>query len=186
MSDESHHRDAARDQALIGSRRRAGDLITLPTDRLRLRPIDERDVAPLAALYADPEVVRYLRPLDRAGTRRQVIRFVQEWRDRGCGPFAIIDRSTGGFLGRSGLHYWPDLEETEVGWVLRRDAWGRGYATEAGRASLDWGFREQKLRRVIAIVAIDNHASKAVADRLGMKVLCEDEIFERPVIVYAA
>jgi RimJ/RimL family protein N-acetyltransferase len=162
-----------------------GDPVVLRTDRLLLRPIEERDVEPLASLYADPEVVRYLRPLDTEGTRRQVTTFRREWHERGCGPFAIIDRSTGHFLGRSGLHYWPDLDETEVGWVLRRDVWGRGYATEAGRTSLDWGFREHRLRRIVAIVAVGNSASSAVAGRLGMSVLREDEIFDRPVIVYA-
>ncbi len=53
---------------------------------------------------------------------------------------AVLGRLSGRFLGRVGLKYWPQFDETEVGWVLRRDAWGHGYATEAARACLDWGF----------------------------------------------
>jgi len=99
----------------------------LATERLFLRAIQVTDAPALAAIYADPDVSRFLRSLDQNGTRAQVARFVHEWEERRVGIFAVLERSTGDFIGRSGLHYWPQFDETEVGWVLRR--------TDGGKAS---------------------------------------------------
>lgn len=99
--------------------------------------------------------------------------------------FAVV-QSSGELIGRSGLHYWPQFDETEVGWVLRRDRWGQGLATEAGAASLQWGFSTARLRMITAIVANENGPSRAVASKLGMKPLRPDHIFDRAVTVFAA
>jgi RimJ/RimL family protein N-acetyltransferase len=143
------------------------------------------DTDSLAAVYADPDVVRFLRPLDRKATGQQVVRFTEEWQQRACGVFAVVDAGTGRFLGRSGLHYWPQFDETEVGWVLRRDVWGNGFATEAGAASIQWGFEQHAFALITAIIASDNIASIAVARRLGMTVLREDNIFGQSATVFA-
>lgn len=158
--------------------------VQLRTPRLMLRPITAADVDDLAAVYDHPDVSRFLRPLDRDGTATQVARFVEEWHEHGFGIFAVLDLMFGRFLGRSGLHYWPQFDEVEVGWVMRRDAWGQGYATEAGAASLEWGFTERSLSLVTAIIARGNAASIAVARRLGMSVLREDDIYGTPCFVF--
>lgn len=132
--------------------------VEIVTPRLFLRPISEADALPLAEVYAHPDVSQYIKTLDAVATAQQVSRFVGEWEQHGHGILSIYHRVTGEFLGRSGLHYWPQLDEVEVGWVLRRDVWGQGYATEAGAASLAWGFEEHKLRAIIAIVAKGNAA----------------------------
>lgn len=108
----------------------------------------------------------------------------QEWIDRGHGVFAVLDRETGAFLGRVGLHYWPQFDETEVGWILKREAWGRGYATEAARACVDFGFATLDVPYLTAMIAPANKASLRVAARLGMERLRDDLHFDAPVIVH--
>jgi len=159
--------------------------VQLRTPRLLLRPITDVDVDEMAAVYDDPEVVRFIKPLDRTGTADQVARFVDEWQEHGFGILAVVDAATGRFLGRSGLHYWPQFDEVEVGWVLRRDAWGQGLATEAGAASLAWAFKEHSLSLVTAIIARGNRGSIGVARRLGMSVLREDDIYGTPCFVFS-
>ena len=159
-------------------------MLELHTPRLVLRPVNLVDAEALAGIYADEDVVRYLTPLDATGTAKQVAAFVAEWQERGYGILAVLDRETGEFLGRSGLHYWPQFDEVETGWVLRRDVWGNGYATEAGAASLRWAFDDLGLDLVTAIVATENAASAAVARRLGMQRLRDDVVHDRAVTVW--
>lgn len=159
--------------------------VDLVTTRLLLRPISLAEAPSLAEVYGHPDVSRYIATLDAVATAQQVSRFVEEWEQRGHGVLSIYHRVSGEFLGRSGLHYWPQLDEVEVGWVLRRDVWGKGYATEAGAASLRWGLEELKLSAIIAIVARDNAPSVAVAERLEMSPIRDDHIFGHPVTVFS-
>lgn len=151
----------------------------LVTERLALRGLDSSDFEPYAAICADPEVRRYLgdgRPLDRAGAWREMAVLLGHWRLRGFGQWALIERASGELVGRAGLWQpegWPGLE---VGWVLSRAHWGRGFATEAAGASLDHAFRTLGAGRVISLIHPDNTASVRVAKRLG-------ERYEQPVIL---
>jgi RimJ/RimL family protein N-acetyltransferase len=155
------------------------------TERLLLRPVTVDDAEALAAMYADPEVTRWVHALDLEGTRAQLSRFVGQWATRGIGPFAVVDPDSGEFLGRAGVKYWPEFDFTEVGWVLRRDLWGRGLATEAGRASLDYAFANTDLDKVTAIIAKQNAASIAVAHRLGMAAWRDEVLFDTDCTIYA-
>jgi RimJ/RimL family protein N-acetyltransferase len=123
--------------------------------------------------------------LDLAGTTEQVERFVGAWQERGIGILSVLDAVSGEFLGRAGVKYWPQFDETEAGWVLRRDVWGRGYATEAGRATLRWALIEHGLAEVTAIIADGNAGSVAVARRLGMQPKRRDHIFGVDCTVFA-
>jgi RimJ/RimL family protein N-acetyltransferase len=140
------------------------------TERLCLRGLRSDDLDAYARMYADPEVMRFLengRPLDRAAAFRSMAMHLGHWQLRGYGQWALEDRATGEFVGRAGLwrpEGWPGLE---VGWVLERRAWGRGFATEAGRAAIDYAFRRLGAERVISLIQPDNHASIRVAQRLG-------------------
>jgi RimJ/RimL family protein N-acetyltransferase len=143
---------------------------TLDTARLRLRPWHDDDLEPYAAMCADPEVMRYLGdgvPLSRANAWRSMAMFVGHWQLRGYGTWAVEERDSRVFVGRVGLHRpegWPGLE---VGWMLDRSTWGRGYATEAGRVSLDYAWRALEADHVISLIAPENQASIRVAERLG-------------------
>ena len=151
-----------------------------------LRPLGAGDLDEVVALHADPEVSRFVGPLDRDEAERKLAGNEHEWRERGYGRAAVIERESGRFIGRTGLKWWPQFEETEVGWTLRRDAWGHGYATEAARATIDWAFASFELEYVTAMIEPVNGRSLAVAERLGLKPLRQDELLGRVVTVFAA
>jgi RimJ/RimL family protein N-acetyltransferase len=159
--------------------------VEIETERLLLRPVRVDDVDDLVAMHADPLTRRVFGETARDEVEEWVERSLREWRERGHGRLAIVDRESGTFLGRSGLRFWPEFDEVEVGWVLVPAARGRGVATEAGRASIEWGFRDFALPYVTAMIAPDNDASTAVARRLGMRPLREDRLLGEPVIVHA-
>ena len=145
----------------------------IATDRLLLRQWRDGDRAPFAALNADPEVTRWLRSsLDRAESDALVDRFAADWAELGFGLWALERRSDGRFIGYTGL-WRPRFEAqftpaVEVGWRLARDAWGQGYATEAARASLGFGFDSLGLDQIVSFTVPDNVRSRRVMERLGM------------------
>jgi RimJ/RimL family protein N-acetyltransferase len=143
------------------------------TRRLRLRGWREGDVELMTAIYAEPEVVRYLRPLDLDGTRQQLSRFVDHWKEHGFGLWAVEDRASGRLIGRIGLVHHDDWTETsydaEVGWTLERATWSRGLATEGGAAALRFGFETKGMERIISIAHRENVASQRVMEKLGLK-----------------
>jgi RimJ/RimL family protein N-acetyltransferase len=156
----------------------------IETQRLLLRPIELGDLDEFVALHADPEVTRFIRPLDRAAAKKRLHRDEREWLERGHGLLAMLDLTNGAFLGRCGLKHWPQFDETELGWALRRDAWGQGYATEAGRACAEWGLSEFDLPYLTAMINADNIRSIRVAERLGLTPLRNDVLLGDPVVVY--
>ena len=98
-----------------------------------------------------------------------------QWELRGTGQFALEERATGRFVGRAGLHHpvqddWPGVE---VGWTLHPTVWGRGYATEAGGASLAYAFDVMGAAEVFSVILPDNTRSRAVAGRLGLTLVEE-------------
>ncbi len=157
----------------------------IETERLLMRPVRVEDVDDLVAMHADPMTRRVFGEWTRDQVEDWAERSVREWEERGQGKLSILDRESGTFLGRSGLRFWPQFDETEVGWVLMADARGRGVATEAGRACIEWGFRDFALPYVTAMIAPDNGASTAVARRLGMTPLREDVLHGEPIVVHA-
>jgi RimJ/RimL family protein N-acetyltransferase len=142
----------------------------LETERLLLRPFRESDLDAYAEICGDAEVMRYIgefKPLDRAMAWRSMATHLGHWQLRGYGMWAVEEKATGRMVGRVGLwkpEGWPDLE---VGWMLHRDCWGRGFATEAGRASIDAAFRGLGVDHVISVIHPENAASIRVAERLG-------------------
>src|SRR5689334_18900140 len=156
----------------------------IPTERLLLRPLGLDDLGEIHAMNAMPEVIRTMGVVDRATALARLEANERDWRERGYGPMAVIERATGRFLGRSGLKYWPQFDETEVGWVLRPEAWGQGFATEAGRACVAWGFGTFEFPYLTAMIRPDNTRSIRVAERLGMQPSRADVLLETPVVVY--
>jgi RimJ/RimL family protein N-acetyltransferase len=159
--------------------------VELRTERLILRPVGAADLDALDELHADPVTEKVFGVMTRAEVVEWIARAEGEWAERGHGRVAILGRESGAFLGRTGLKHWPQFEEVEVGWVLHPAARGRGIATEAGRACLEWGFRDLDVDHLTAMIAPDNGPSIAVAERLGMAPLREDLLLGEPVVVYA-
>lgn len=155
------------------------------TERLHFRPLGMEDVDELLALHEDPLVVRFMGTRDRAWFERYIGMVDEEWAERGYSRVAVVERDSGRFVGRSGLKYWPQFEETEVGWALHADARGGGYATEAGAASLGWGFERFEFPYVTANIQPANVASIRVAERLGMEPIRSDRLLGEEMTVYA-
>ncbi len=141
---------------------------TLQTARLLLRPPVEADLDGWAALVADPEAMRFLGgPGPRSVAWRSMAVTAGMWALRGCGMFSVIERSTGRWLGRVGPNHPEGWPAAEVGWSLLRDARGRGYASEAATAAINWVFDALGWAQVAHVIAPDNAASAAVAAQLG-------------------
>ncbi|MGW3570817.1 GNAT family N-acetyltransferase [Streptomyces sp. NPDC000941] len=144
----------------------------LRTDRLVLRGWRESDLAPWAAMNADPEVREYFPgTLTREQSDASVADFQADLDQRGWGWWAVEVKATGAFIGFTGLD--PVDEDTpftgvEVGWRLARPHWGHGYATEAALAALDHGFESVGLAEILAITTATNLRSQAVMRRIGM------------------
>jgi RimJ/RimL family protein N-acetyltransferase len=150
-----------------------------------MRPPGEADLDDLVAFHEDPLVRRIFGPASRDEVAEWITISRRDWEERGHGRVVLRDPESGAFLGRSGLRFWPELEEVEVGWSLTAAARGAGLATEAGRFWLDWGLRELDVPYLTANIDPANAASIAVAERLGLEPLREDTLHGGPVIVYA-
>jgi RimJ/RimL family protein N-acetyltransferase len=149
--------------------------VVIHSDRLRLRNWRDSDRDAFAALNAAPELTQDLGgPLDRAESDAKFDRYVAAFDRHGFCRWAIED-SSGQFLGYTGVmparpgH--PLGPHADIGWRLKRSAWGRGYATEAARASLRDVFERALLKEVLAYTSADNARSRAVIERLNMQRL---------------
>ena len=139
------------------------------TERLRLVPNDARHAPELWELHQDGGVARW-HPLSRQQALHFAERMESSWR-RGVGKWLAYEESTGAFVGRGGPS-WAVVggaECVEIGWALRQEAWGRGYATEIGRAGLDHAFSIPGVEEVVAFTEVHNVRSRAVMERLGMR-----------------
>jgi RimJ/RimL family protein N-acetyltransferase len=164
---------------------------TLTADRFVLRAFREDDVPALTALHSDPEVMRYLRPGGEPETRpRQAWEYIAmmmgHWLLKGYGKWAMADRATDRLIGRVGFfdapHEWPGLE---LGWTISRELWGKGYATEAARVALDWGFETMDTDEIISAINPANAPSIRVAERLGERYVRDDVMQGAPCRIYA-
>jgi RimJ/RimL family protein N-acetyltransferase len=145
----------------------------LLTPRLRLRGFTDADLEPFAAMNADPRVMEHFpSPLTREQSDGLVDRIAARWESDGFGLWAVERLEDGVFLGFTGLtppgfdaNFTPCVE---IGWRFAVDAWGHGYATEAARAALRFGFEELELDEILSWTIPDNWPSRRVMERIGM------------------
>jgi RimJ/RimL family protein N-acetyltransferase len=141
------------------------------TDRLRLRAFTPEDLDDLHLVFGDPQVMKYISggtPRSREETEIGLGRTIEGWQRRGFGFWAVTLRDDDKLIGYCGLIFLDDTTEVEVAYGFRRSEWGKGFATEAARACLRWGFEELKLERIVAVVNPENLASQRVLEKLGM------------------
>ena len=153
----------------------AGTMGDAETERLRLVRWTRAHAHGLAAVNADAEVMRFLNggvPLTRVESGLVSDRVLEHWKTFRFGLWAVVEREREEMIGFAGICHplwfpaW--VSRVEVGWRLRRDAWGRGYASEAGREALRVGFEDRGLTEIVAFVHTENRRSAAVARRIGM------------------
>ncbi len=162
------------------------DEVRLETERLILRMWRRSDFEPYAEMCADPEVMRYIggKPMTKAESWRHLAMVIGHWHLRGYGMWAVEECSGGELVGRVGCWNPEGWAGFEVGWMLRRKFWGRGFATESAQASLNYAFNELGQSHIISVIHPDNQASIKVAERLGEKLEGQTEVFGIQVLVY--
>jgi RimJ/RimL family protein N-acetyltransferase len=159
---------------------------SLETERLLLRPLSERDLDAWAAFLADPQATRLLhtpQPIpDRGRALVSLLGWMEQFEDP-VGMYSVDVRESGesaGFVGFARREFeWG--REIELGWLFRREFWGRGYASEAARA-----LRPVVAGRVVSMIRVENGASANVARKLGMTVEREVEWYGFPTRVWVS
>ena len=142
------------------------------------------DAAPFIALNSDKEVMQYFPSVKTAvETMAQIGRIEGHIKQHGFGFFAMERKDNGEFIGFTGLthpsfdaHFTPCVE---IGWRLNKKSWGYGYATEAGKACLEFGFEDLKLGKIYSFTAVQNIPSEKVMQRIGM---AKEGYFEHPAM----
>lgn len=159
----------------------------IETQRLLLRQLTRDDVDAIFAILGDPIAMQYYpRTFEREDAVEWIERNRRRYESDGYGLLAIVLKSSGEVIGDCGLSWQLADNETvlELGYHLRRDHWGRGYATEAAHACMDYAFRILKTDRLVSLIKPDNVPSRRVAERNGMRAEREVKHAGEPHLLY--
>ena len=144
---------------------------TIFTDHLSLRPWNPEDSGALVTILQEKDILYYFpdkSPLSREKVDRYIAHHLAHWAEFGYGHWAVISREDGHLLGWNGLEYLPEINETEVAYLLSRQVWGRGYATEAALAAVHYGFEQARLDVIVGLVHPENVGSVRVLEKCGL------------------
>ena len=158
----------------------------IETDRLRLRMFQHEDLNDLTALLADADVMRYVedgQPKDRGVAEKALNSIIAHWQRHGFGRWVVEEKPSGAFVGFGGLRSL--LGTPEVVYHLAKTQWGKGFATELGRAILGYGFDVHRFARIVAIAKPDNAASIHVMEKIGMHFEMRTSYYDMDVVQYA-
>ena len=162
--------------------------IVLETERLYLREISNDDSQLLHEIFSDAETMRYYpKTLDKDETIAWIEKVVKNYEKYGAGMWACHLKSTDEFVGHIGLHFHDNVDgqfEVEVGYLLLRQHWHKGYATEAAKASLKYGREKLGYQRIISLIRPENLPSRSVAERNGLTIEKEIEYKNLRCFVY--
>lgn len=164
----------------------------LETERLRLRGHDLRDFEPMLAMWGDPRVTRFIggKPSTKDEVWTRLLRYVGHWAVLGYGYWAVEEKATGAFVGELGFaDFKRDMEPSfegipELGWALAGPAHGKGYATEAVQAAIDWGRGHFNGQRIVCMISPDNTPSIRVAGKCGFRQFGETNYKGSPSLLF--
>lgn len=164
----------------------------LTTERLTLRGHRTDDFPDCLAMWSDPQVTEHItgRALSGEEVWAKLLRYVGHWTLLGFGYWAVIESSSGRFVGEVGLAYTqreglPELAGTpEVGWAIGPPFFGRGLATEAVRAAVEWHDAHFAAERTACLIAPENTASIRVAEKCGYSAFAETTYKGDPTILF--
>ena len=147
----------------------------LETTRLILREIQKEDFDDLLRMNSDPQVMKYVGD----GSTRNHDQMVRELdmlmshyvRKPGFGIWATIFKENNTFVGASGLVYYDNTPEIEIGYRMLKEHWKKGYATEAAFGLLNYGFTSLRLKKIVSSAHVDNTSSRKVMEKIGMKYI---------------
>jgi RimJ/RimL family protein N-acetyltransferase len=160
----------------------------LTTERTLLRPFTLADAPAALAWFSDPEVMRFIPGgADRglAAVEQRLSRYVSHQELHGFSKWLVVDRVTEAFIGDSGLFYFPDGERIELGFRLRRERWGQGYAAEVARAWIAWFQRRFPGRTLHAMTHPEHHRSQGLLARLGFTATGTEVLYDHPFHIFA-
>jgi RimJ/RimL family protein N-acetyltransferase len=162
------------------------EIPTLTTERLRLRGLRGSDYEDYAALYADPDVTRFIggETWDRGRAWRHMAFVHGHWWMAGAGMWVVEEKASGSFAGMIGFAEpatWPGFE---LGGHLAHRFWGRGYASEGARAAMAFAFTVLRKDHLISLVHPANHASIRVVERIGERLEGRIDFLGRETLVY--
>jgi len=146
----------------------------IETARLHIRRFTLADIDTLAALRADKEVMRYIHtvPQTRDVVQKRIETFGIQYVERGFAQWAVEDKASNALIGWCGFSYLDDTPpDIEIGYGLGKLHWGKGFASEAARACLRYGFENLNFERVAAVAMPENSASRHVMEKCGLKYL---------------
>ena len=147
-------------------------MIEITTERLALRPLTLADIDWFAEMRGDADIMRYIGrvgAVPRSVAEERLDRHLACWAERGLGMFGVREHGSETAIGWAGLQPLEGTDDIEVGYAFGKAAWGRGYATEAARALVGWGFDILGLSRIVAVAYEENTGSRRVMDKLGMR-----------------
>jgi len=160
--------------------------MNLQTERLDMRPLCADDLEHYCALYADPDVMRFLGPVrTREQTQERLGQMIDHWRKHGFGIWSLFEKSSGRFVGRCGFGHLHEMGDVELAYTIHREFWNRGLTTEAGRQIVPLAFGHWKLPRLIALAEPGNVASWRVMEKLGMTLVGPTRYRDVDVVKYA-
>jgi RimJ/RimL family protein N-acetyltransferase len=156
------------------------------TPRLRLVPIGLENADDLLRIHRDPAVVEWYGEMSDEEVITRAGSFGEQWRTNGVSKWLAYEKAHNDLVGRGGLSRVPveGREQLELGWALLGAYWGYGYATEIGRAGLDFAFDRLDADEVIAFTEARNNRSRAVMERLGMSYSHEMVDSDEPFVLY--
>jgi RimJ/RimL family protein N-acetyltransferase len=144
----------------------------IETGRLLLRMYRAEELEIVYKMLADKDVTRFYPPgfsITRADVLNSLPRRLERWRENGFAQLGVFEKESGKLTGYCGLQYFDDTPEVEIYYGFFKDFWGKGYATEAAKAMLRFGFEETTLDKIAAGTHPDNFASQKVLQKIGLE-----------------
>ncbi|HEY9811249.1 MAG TPA: GNAT family N-acetyltransferase [Halomicronema sp.] len=156
----------------------------LKTQRLIFRKFTPQDLDRLYQLFNDPDVMHYMGGVrTREVTEQRLAQMIDHWQ-HGFSMWVVLRKSDHQMIGRCGLIYLDNTPEVELGYTFFKEFWGKGYATEAAKATLEYGFNNINLNRIVAITHPQNIASQRVMEKCGMTYEKNAFYYNTNVVLY--
>ncbi len=144
----------------------------LETERLYLRVFEPGDANAMSEIHSDEEAMKYIGRggvLNIEQTKKGIEAFIRYQTERGYSIWALIEKESNSLIGHCGLNMLNDKSDIEIAYLLAKGHWGKGYATEIAKATLEFGFNNLNLKRIIALAYPENFPSHNVIKKIGMK-----------------
>jgi RimJ/RimL family protein N-acetyltransferase len=165
------------------------DIPTLHTPHLVLRPWAPADADRLYEILQEPGIFQYFPRTDpppRPWADKYIAHHLKQWQEHNCGHWAVVEEASERVVGWNGLEYLKELDEVEVAYLLSHEVWGKGFATEAARAAVQYGFETMKLPAIIGLVHPENAGSIRVLEKCGLAYVDQIHLWDADLLRYRA